>query len=36
MGINTTINAINQIKFELADGGYFSKHTKISLYGLDG
>ncbi|MBR41194.1 MAG: hypothetical protein CMA89_04835 [Euryarchaeota archaeon] len=36
MGINIAINAINQIKFELADGGYFSKHTKISLYGLDG
>ena len=36
MGINTTINAVERIKFELADGGYFSKHTKISLYGLDG
>lgn len=36
MGINTGITRINQIQFELADGGYFSKHTKISLYGLDG
>lgn len=36
MGINTGITRINQIKFELDNGGYFSKHSKISLYGLDG
>jgi hypothetical protein len=36
MGVNLSLNRIEKIKFELNDGGYFSKHTKISLYGLDG